>query len=161
MGKKLYGYVSKENIEYEWKTEPGACEVCQRLDGTIYDSTNDIPDRPHPNCKCYIEILEKESDEPIFDPIEAHREKIKDRKRKELELAKLMGDAKSLEQEIVAYVNRIQEQNAEIDKIEKAIDTSLLDAKDRQKLADAKDQMEYANNRGKNLKQDVIILQKK
>ena len=42
MGKKLYGYISKENIEYEWKTEPGACEVCQRLDGTIYDSTNEL-----------------------------------------------------------------------------------------------------------------------
>lgn len=108
-----------------------------------------------------LKFLEKESDEPITDPIEAHREKIKDRKRNELELAKLMGDAKSLEQEIVAYVNRIQEQNAEIDKLEKTIDTSTLDAKDKQKLADAKDQMEYANYRGKNLKQDVKILQKK
>jgi len=161
MGKKLYGYISKENIEYEWKTEPGACEVCQRLDGTIYDSTNDIPDRPHPNCKCHIEILEKESDEPVTDPIDAYREKIKDRKRNELELAKLLGDAKSLEQEIDEYIRRINEQDREVEKLESTIDASRLDAKDRQKLANAKDQMEYANYRGKNLKQDVKILQKK
>ncbi len=161
MGKKLYGYVSKGNIEYEWKTEPGACEVCLGLNGTIYDSANDIPDRPHPNCKCHIEILEKESDEPIADPIEAHRERIKDRKRNELELAKLLGDAKSLEQEIVEYIRRINEQDKEIEQLENSIDTSMLDTKDRQKLADAKDQMEYANYRGKNLKQDVKILQKK
>ena len=161
MEKKLYGYISKENIEYEWKTEPGACEVCQRLDGTIYDSTNDIPDRPHPNCKCHIEILEKESDEPVTDPIDAYREKIKDRKRNELELAKLLGDAKSLEQEIDEYIRRINEQDREVEKLESTIDASRLDAKDRQKLANAKDQMEYANYRGKNLKQDVKILQKK
>ena len=161
MGKKLYGYISKENIEYEWKTEPGACEVCQRLDGTIYDSTNDIPDRPHPNCKCHIEILEKESDEPVTDPIDAYREKIKDRKRNELELAKLLGDAKSLEQEIDEYIRRINEQDREVEKLESTIDASRLDAKDRQKLDNAKDQMEYANYRGKNLKQDVKILQKK
>ena len=161
MGKKLYGYISKENIEYKWKTEPGACEVCQRLDGTIYDSTNDIPDRPHPNCKCHIEILEKESDEPVTDPIDAYREKIKDRKRNELELAKLLGDAKSLEQEIDEYIRRINEQDREVEKLESTIDASRLDAKDRQKLANAKDQMEYANYRGKNLKQDVKILQKK
>lgn len=50
MGKKLYGHVTKENVEYEWKTEPGACEVCQGMNGKIYESANDIPDRPHPNC---------------------------------------------------------------------------------------------------------------
>ena len=161
MGKKLYGYVSKGNIEYEWKTEPGACEVCLGLNGTIYDSANDIPDRPHPNCKCHIEILEKESDEPVTDPIDAYREKIKDRKRNELELAKLLGDAKSLEQEIDEYIRRINEQDREVEKLESTIDASRLDAKDRQKLANAKDQMEYANYRGKNLKQDVKILQKK
>ena len=136
MGKKLYGYISKENIEYEWKTEPGACEVCQRLDGTIYDSTNDIPDRPHPNCKCHIEILEKESDEPVTDPIDAYREKIKDRKRNELELAKLLGDAKSLEQEIDEYIRRINEQDREVEKLESTIDTSKLEPKDKQKLSD-------------------------
>lgn len=45
MSKKLYGYVSKDNIEYQWKSEPTACEVCKSMNGKIYKSANDIPDR--------------------------------------------------------------------------------------------------------------------
>ena len=161
MGKKLYGYISKENIEYEWKTEPDACEVCQRLDGTIYDSANDIPDRPHPNCKCHIEILEKESDEAVFDPIEAHRKVIKDRKRNELELAKLLGDAKSLEQEIDEYIRRINEQDKEIELLENSIDTSKLEQKDRQKISEAKEKIDYAKYKGDKAKKDISILKDK
>ena len=74
------------------------------MDGKLFESTDEIPDRPHPNCKCHIEILEKESDETNKDPIDAHRKKIKDRKRNELVLAKLLGDTKSLEEEIDEYI---------------------------------------------------------
>ena len=52
--KPLKGGIS--NAIYIWRTEPGACEVCQELDGTEYNTVDDIPDRPHPNCKCYIDI---------------------------------------------------------------------------------------------------------
>ena len=96
MTKKLYGYVSKENLEYQWKSEPTACEVCKSMNGKIYQSANDIPDRPHPNCKCWIDVLEKEPDEPITDPIKNYQEQLKDKKIDELELAKLLGDVKSL-----------------------------------------------------------------
>lgn len=43
------------NIKYIWHTEPNACEKCQELDGTEYNSKKDVPEKPHPNCKCYIE----------------------------------------------------------------------------------------------------------
>lgn len=161
MGKKLYGYVSKENIEYKWKSKPGACEVCQGLNGTIYDSANDIPDRPHPNCKCWIDILEKEADEDVSDPIEAHREVIKDRRRNELELAKLLGDAKSLEQEIDEYIRRINEQDKEIEQLENSIDTSKLEPKDKQKLSDLKENIDFAKYKGGKAKQEVEELKKK
>ena len=58
----LYGSISKDNIEYEWKSEAGACEICKALNGTIYSSANDIPDKPHPNCKCWIDIREKKKE---------------------------------------------------------------------------------------------------
>ncbi|MBS4759325.1 MAG: hypothetical protein KHX03_01340 [Clostridium sp.] len=161
MGKTLYGHVTKENVEYEWKTEPGACEVCQEMNGKIYDSANDIPDRPHPNCKCHIEILEKDSDELISDPIEAHREKIKDKKRNELELAKMLGDAKSLEQEIDEYIKRVNEQDIEIERLENAIDTSKLDSKDKQKISDTKEKIEFAKYKGDKAKQEISILKGK
>ena len=36
MSKKLYGYVSKDNLEYQWKSEPTACEVCKSMNGKIF-----------------------------------------------------------------------------------------------------------------------------
>ena len=52
----LNGGVS--NVKYIWHVESDkACEACQSLDGTEYIYEGDIPDRPHPNCRCYIEIV--------------------------------------------------------------------------------------------------------
>lgn len=51
------------NIKYIWCTEPNACEKCQELDGTEYNSKEDIPEKPHPNCKCYIEeVVDEKND---------------------------------------------------------------------------------------------------
>ena len=43
------------NTVYIWRTEEKACERCQSLNGQEYYNIEDIPDRPHPNCKCYLE----------------------------------------------------------------------------------------------------------
>lgn len=45
------------NSKYVWHTEPNACKICQELDGTVYYTKEDIPERPHPNCKCTIEEI--------------------------------------------------------------------------------------------------------
>ena len=155
MSKKLYGYVSKDNLEYQWKSEPTACDVCKSMNGKIYKSANDIPDRPHPNCKCWLDILEKESDKPITDPIALYREKLKDRKRNELELAKLLGVAKSLEQEIDEYIRQTEEQEKEISKLEREIDIESLEPKDKQKISDLKEQLNYAEYKGLRAKTDI------
>lgn len=159
MGKTLYGYVVKENVEYEWKSEPGACEVCQGMSGVVYDSANDIPDRPHPNCKCWIDILEKEIEEAITDPIEIRREQFKDKKRNELELEKLLGDAKSLEQEIDEYVRQVNQQENELEQIESSVENSKLDSKEQQKLSDLKETIDFGKYKGDKAKQDIAILQ--
>lgn len=57
----LKGYIS--NAKYVWHASGDSCEACQGLDGTEYDSVDDIPDKPHPNCNCYIEAVEDEDDE--------------------------------------------------------------------------------------------------
>ena len=43
---------------YVWHTDDGACDECQALDGMEFDYVEDIPDRPHPNCKCWVEVIE-------------------------------------------------------------------------------------------------------
>ena len=58
--KPLKGGIS--NAIYIWRTEPGACEVCQELDGTEYNTVDDIPDRPHPNCKCYMDVEKNDNE---------------------------------------------------------------------------------------------------
>lgn len=49
------------NTVFIWHASEGACEKCKALDEKEYSRIDDIPDRPHPNCKCYIE--EKLNDE--------------------------------------------------------------------------------------------------
>lgn len=46
------------NNVYVWHASDNACEKCQSLNGKEFDNIDDIPDRPHPNCKCYIEEKE-------------------------------------------------------------------------------------------------------
>lgn len=48
------------NVKYIWHSEYGehTCNECLELDGKEFDMFDEIPERPHPNCKCYIEIVE-------------------------------------------------------------------------------------------------------
>ena len=63
----------KENIEtvvlkggisynkYVWHADNNedTCDICKSLDGTEFDFYDEVPQRPHPNCKCTVEILEE------------------------------------------------------------------------------------------------------
>lgn len=51
------------NCRYVWQTEKGACEACQALDGTEFETLDDVPERPHPNCKCDIVPIENKKDD--------------------------------------------------------------------------------------------------
>ena len=48
------------NVKYVWHSENGekTCDKCKALDGTTYDFADEVPERPHPNCKCHVEIVE-------------------------------------------------------------------------------------------------------
>lgn len=62
----------KENVEtvllkggisynrYVWHSEnsENTCDVCKSLDGKEFDFYDEVPERPHPNCKCTVEIIE-------------------------------------------------------------------------------------------------------
>lgn len=49
------------NKKYRWHSSEGSCEKCQALNNTEYSSEKDIPDKPHPNCKFYVEVVEDNS----------------------------------------------------------------------------------------------------
>lgn len=44
-------------VGYVWVASAGSCEACQDLDGEIFESEDDIPEIPHPNCNCTVERI--------------------------------------------------------------------------------------------------------
>ena len=48
--------------KYIWHSEKGehTCEKCKELDGRIFDKYDEIPEKPHPNCKCTVEVVEND-----------------------------------------------------------------------------------------------------
>lgn len=67
----------KENIEnvvlkggvsynrYIWHSENGenTCDVCRALDGQVFDYYDEVPARPHPNCRCHVEVVNEKEEE--------------------------------------------------------------------------------------------------
>lgn len=102
--------------KYIWNSSQDSCEKCQALDKTEYLSEEDIPDKPHPNCKCYVEVLE----DTTCDCIEDFQEKFNE----------IMGDAKLLQHEInvkIAYFMLLLE-TARLTPAQKALLISCIDA---------------------------------
>lgn len=52
---------------YIWHSENGehTCDECKALDGKIFDFYEEVPDPPHPNCKCWVEIIENKKEKPV------------------------------------------------------------------------------------------------
>lgn len=46
--------------KYVWHSENGehTCDVCKSLDGKVFDFYDEVPERPHPNCRCTVEVVE-------------------------------------------------------------------------------------------------------
>ncbi len=101
--KGKYGAVELEaNAYFVWRALSGACDVCKILDGMKFFDVSEIPDRPHPNCLCWIEYVGGEGNS--F-PVGSKQIKIEEKE-------KLQGDSSSLEEEVVVKQNEI-ENNAE------------------------------------------------
>ncbi len=120
--KKLYGNVNLNDYYFEWHSEPGACEKCQSMDGKTFDDANTIPDKPHPNCKCWIERKKN----PSTDPIQYHRDKIQEQKNLELEFEKLKGDLRCLEAECDKSIEIIDNELDTIEQVEYTINPEYL-----------------------------------
>ena len=156
--KTLYGNVELNDYYYLWHSEPGACEKCQALDGKTFDDANTIPDKPHPNCKCWIERKKY----PSSDPIQYHRDIIQEQKDLELEFEKLKGDLRCLEAECDKSIEIIDNELDTIEKFEYTINPEYLKPLDVEKiqevkseLTDAKINQQKVNKKVKDLQSDM------
>lgn len=118
----LKGYIS--NTRYVWVAEDGACDECQDLDGTEYDSLDDVPASPHPNCQCRIEAIEdddennNDDDEPC-DCYEIVSGWLDDCEELCGEYESALDDANSSIEELQSILDYIQNYtNAEIEEIQ-------------------------------------------
>ncbi|MDR1691708.1 MAG: hypothetical protein LBR35_02610, partial [Rickettsiales bacterium] len=52
------------NFKYIWISDNGenSCDVCRALHNTKYESLLDVPEKPHPNCKCVIKEINRFSE---------------------------------------------------------------------------------------------------
>lgn len=111
------------NVKYVWRSSPDSCEECQALDGTEYCFIEDIPDKPHPNCNCYIETVEDEDnddeDNAPCDCYEIISGYISDCEDLDSEYENASEDADESTDELDSILDYIQNYtNAEIEEIE-------------------------------------------
>lgn len=73
----LQGYIS--NTKYVWHTESGknTCEECKALDGQEFDFYDELPEIPHPNCKCVLKVIKVDETEPLETSAEKQKEQQK------------------------------------------------------------------------------------
>lgn len=96
--------MEKEVIKkYVWEAEPSACSKCQVLNGTEYQSANDVPDRPHPNCKCNVrEVFDIHCD--CWEEIDEIEELISDANMLKNNIFEILTE---LEDYVFNYVNTV------------------------------------------------------
>ena len=109
--------------KYVWHSENGkhTCDVCKSLDGKIFDFYDEVPKRPHPNCKCTVEVLEEDESKPqtsnddekpcdTIDEIEAMISDIEGNiKETENLLSEVEIDVQDLENDVLRVQNLIQD----------------------------------------------------
>ncbi len=123
----------KENIEtillkggisynkYIWHSEnsENTCDICKSLDGKEFDFYEEVPERPHPNCRCMVEVVEKKesntsnNDAELCDSIyeiEAMIDDIEGNiKETETLLSEVETNVQDLENDVLRVQNLIQD----------------------------------------------------
>ena len=103
------------------------------MDGTEYSSTDEIPDKPHPNCKCYIDVVENKNEndnEENDEDDKINKENQKDNEPCDClddlwdEIDEIIGGGLSLQDEIQAAVSDFEDKkgNKYLNKIKDFID---------------------------------------
>lgn len=54
--------------KYVWHSENSehTCDLCKSLDGKVFDFYDEVPERPHPNCRCTVEIVDENNEDTNF-----------------------------------------------------------------------------------------------
>ena len=121
---------------YIWHTEKGACEKCQALDGLSFKNPDEIPDKPHPNCKCWIEVSEENGNkDDLCDCNERYLDELI------YELEEGQGDAKSLAEDYEMLLSEINKTKNHFEEIIQDYKNMLNEVED-----EINKHLEFCNN---------------
>ena len=72
--------------KFVWQTEDGACKACAALNGTEYEYEAEVPQKPHPNCKCHVKKIELEEPDTVIivDKEDEEEEEEEEKARKQI-----------------------------------------------------------------------------
>lgn len=119
---------------FVWHAEnsENTCEKCKELDGQVFDFEDEVPERPHPNCKCTVEVVENIEENSsqennreyeqcnIIDEIESMISEIEvNIKETETFLSEVETDIKDLENDVLRVQNLIQETDNTLESLSK------------------------------------------
>lgn len=119
--------------KYVWHSENGehTCDKCKALDGKIFDFYDEVPERPHPNCRCTVKVVEEDEPKPqtsnddeepcdTINEIEAMISGIEGNiKETENLLSEVEIDVQDLENDVLRVQNLIQDANNTLEDLSK------------------------------------------
>ena len=114
--------------EYVW-CAAGAdpCEDCAALDGEVFENYEDIPDHPHPNCQCYVEMVETDKDKKdqcdCWDEIDAM---VAEADAEEDELSSMLGEIDNLQDELEDKLSEVQNLILEVESLKAQVENMEL-----------------------------------
>lgn len=112
--------------KYVWHSENGehTCDKCKALDGKVFDFYDEVPERPHPNCRCTVEVVEESSKNTNPDGKSCDLGKQIDKLINELETANeftntyledMKSDVQDLENDLERVNDLIEETNGSLE----------------------------------------------
>ncbi len=84
--------MSEQIIEkYVWVSN-GGCDACDALGGEEFKKIEDIPDKPHPNCKCTVREVNGEICDYCIDQLDKIQETVGDANSLQAEISEMMSN---------------------------------------------------------------------
>ena len=148
---KLQGKIRNDYWIWKSEKEKNTCEKCKSLDGKIFYFEDEIPEKPHPNCKCEVvkvvsedSLNNKREQENIQTELKFISKKLNDLNSTQKQLSEKIAEEKlnyetlnktikTLEEIYTAHMdlqenrNNVKERFIEINNLKKTIDDNAYD----------------------------------
>ncbi len=122
-------------VVYKWVAEPNACDRCRSMNGMTYYSLDDIPEKPHPNCKCRLEANTQSASQTFYVNASVYEDKTQETKE---EINKMKIEIEKLDQKAQENLKEVEKQEKLIKEIENKIDVNTLPPEEKRQFDEAK-----------------------